>query len=132
MNEFDSQPWLGRARALLDESVLGIDAATLSRLNRARQAALAQRGSRAARLWWLPAGLATSCALLVAFGLWHSHVPAPGQTTPLAAILAPSMKNPQGMSGGDAGIVAGDDALEFYQDLEFYAWLDAQDSDSDG
>jgi hypothetical protein len=126
MNEFDRQPWVDDARALLDESAQAVDAASLSRLNRARQAALAQRQSRRRATWWLPAaGLACSGALLLAIVAWaplrpaHPVDAAPG--TSAAATLSPE---------GDA--VPGDDSFEFYQDLEFYAWLDAQEQESDG
>jgi len=125
MNEFDRQPWIDDARALLDESAQAIDAATLSRLNRARQAALAQRRPRRRAAWWLPAaGLACSGALLLAIVAWaplrptHPVDAAPGSG---AAVLS-----------AETDAVAGDDSFEFYQDLEFYAWLDAQEQDSDG
>ena len=46
----DDEAWIDRAKALLDESAENLDAATLSRLNRARQAALAQRQRASAPL----------------------------------------------------------------------------------
>jgi len=120
MNESDPQSWLADARARLDESAQSLDAATLSRLNRARQAALAQRRSRGLRGWWLPAaGLATSCALALAVLAWYP----PGRPTQRVA--------PAHAPVSDAEIAA-DDGIEFYQDLEFYAWLDAQEQDSGG
>src|SRR5262249_14987989 len=116
----DGQPWVAQAKALLDESALGLDAATLSRLNRARQAALAQRARRAPQRWWLPAGALAASALFAAFG-WHAYVTAAGpQELPLAAKTD---------AAGDIELVSSDDSLEFYRDLEFYAWLDAQDQD---
>ena len=119
MNEFDRTPWVADARALLDESAQALDAATLSRLNRARQAALDQR-RRAPRLWWFSAvGLAGSCALLLAVAWWNPHWR--GEPPALASNPAAEM---------DTGI--GDDSIEFYQNLEFYAWLEAQDQDNDG
>ena len=120
MSEFDRSRWLGRTRELLDESAAGLDAATLSRLNRARQAALAQR-RRPHLPGWLPAvGLACSGALLLAVVLWAPHrsgPPAPAHGPPAAADL-------------DFG--GADDSIEFYQNLDFYAWLEAQDADIDG
>jgi hypothetical protein len=112
--------WADRARVLLDESADGLDAATLSRLNRARQAALAQRRP-ARRQWALPAGLASACVLLLAVLTWHSYGPTVGVSleNPLARTAAP----------GDLDLVASEDSLEFYQDLEFYAWLETQDQD---
>jgi hypothetical protein len=119
-----SQPWIDDARALLDDSTRAIDAATLSRLNRARQAALAARRPRARGLWWLSAaGLAGTCALLLALTRWN--VPSTHGLPPAAELSSA----PSAVATVDA--VTADD-IEFYQNLEFYAWLDAQDSDIDG
>jgi len=113
--------WVADARALLDESAAGLDAATLSRLNRARQAALAGRSTRMRGLWWLSAaGLAATAVFLVALVPWHARAPGasalPAEADGTAAIV-------------DA--VTADD-IEFFEDLEFYAWLDAQDPEIDG
>ena len=119
MNESDPQPWLVDVRARLDESTQSLDAGTLSRLNRARQAALATR-SRGLRAWWLPAaGLATSCVLVLAVVAWY----------PSAQRVGPATPAQQAVSDAE---VAADDGIEFYQDLEFYAWLDAQEQESGG
>jgi hypothetical protein len=118
MTESDRQSWIVDARARLDESAQSFDAATLSRLTQARHAALATR-SRDLRAWWLPAaGLATSCALVFALVSWY----------PSAQRAAPA---PAHAAVSDADIAA-DDGIEFYQDLEFYAWLDAQEQESGG
>ena len=110
MNASDPQSWLADVRARLDESTQSLDAATLSRLNQARHAALAAR-SRGRRAWWLPAaGLAASCALVLAVVAWYP---------------------PAHPAVADADIAA-DDGIDFYQDLEFYAWLDAQEQESGG
>jgi hypothetical protein len=129
MNEFDNQPWIVQAKKLLDQSAQDFDAAALSRLNRARQAALAQRRSRASRTWFVPAGLASACALLLAVALWHARAPTVEAGNGTLALPLVATKN---ATGGDMELVSGDDSLEFYQDLEFYAWLNAQDQDSDG
>lgn len=112
--------WIAQARQLLDESASALDAATVSRLNRARQAALQQR--RAARHWMLPAGLVSAAAVLVLAVLaWQGLAPPPRETDfPLGA---------NNSANGDIELVSSDDGLEFYQDLEFYAWLEAQDPD---
>jgi hypothetical protein len=128
MSEFDKDPslrdaWIADARVLLEHSAQSLDAATLSRLNSARHAALARRRTRPSWMGWLPAaGLACSCALLLSVGLWSTHRPGDGTgaRSPHAAIMA----------GEETA--AGDDAMELYQDLDFYAWLDAQEQDSDG
>jgi len=119
MNASDPQSWLADVRARLDESTQSLDAATLSRLNQARHAALAAR-SRGRRAWWLPAaGLAASCALVLAVVAWYPPAHRAGPAAPAHPAVA------------DADIAA-DDGIEFYQDLEFYAWLDAQEQDSGG
>lgn len=128
--------WVARATALLDESAQQLDAATLSRLNRARQAALTRRCPRAGRPWFLPVGLASACALLLAVAVWHVRAPtrvagSAALATPAAA-TASATTNGSGFNADDLNMVSGDDSLEFYQDLEFYAWLDAQNLGSDG
>lgn len=102
--------WTRRIRSRLDDSTRDLDAATLSRLNRARQAALAQTTNRSRS--WLPlAALGSACALAVAIALW----PQPPSPPATAATTA-----------DDFPMLAGDDALELYEELDFYAWLDAQ------
>jgi hypothetical protein len=116
MNE---QPlWMRQAKNLLDESARNLDAAALSRLNRARQRALAQR--RKTARWVLPTGLASACALLLAVAVWHArmpHMPVDSSATPTGDAAL-----------GDA--LADDD--EFYENLDFYAWLDAQEQGPQG
>lgn len=120
------QRWIGQAKTLLDQSAQGLDAATLSRLNRVRQAALAHARPHAAPRWFLPTGLASACVLLLAVAAWHVYAPSGNSTRlPVLPVAAAS-------SGGDLDLVSSDDSLELYQNLEFYAWLDAQDQDADG
>jgi hypothetical protein len=114
----DRRPaWVERAAELLDASAEHLDAPTLSRLNRARQAAL---GSRRRTPRWLPwsGGLiaAAAIALALVFVLPQRTVPAPGPN-PAAAMEA----------DGDADLLGGDEAPELVQDLDFYAWLDARE-----
>ena len=118
----DRPAWIDQANELLDDSARDLDAATLSRLNRARQAALALQRPRPAQAWLLPAGLASACALLLAVAVWQPHRRIDAQQpTPIAA-------------GTSAAVDDGDseDSAEFYQNLEFYAWLDAQNKGGDG
>jgi len=109
--------WVGQTKAVLDQSAEALDAATVSRLNQARRAALARRPAR--QHWFLPAGLASACVLLLAVLTWHAYRPGTSDD----AIF------PKAATSGDIELVSSDDSLEFYQDLEFYAWLDAQDQD---
>jgi hypothetical protein len=100
--------WTEQARTLLDASAQQLDASTLSRLNRARQRALdAAAAPRAAPHW--PRRLAIAASLLLAVAIWW-----PDSTPPAVATLSPE----------DAELLA-DGELEMTDDLEFYAWLDA-------
>jgi len=101
----------------------GFDAATLSRLNRARQAALGQRRRRVRE--WLPVGAVAACTMLVALLVANDHRRAHTGAAPELPLAA------QSESAGDVDLVSSEDSLEFYQDLEFYAWLEAQQQDQD-
>lgn len=99
-----------QARRLLDESVEDLDAATLSRLNQARQQALEAAGHRAyARwAWWaVPAG-----GLAAAF---------------FAAVIwlpRPAVDGAPALPMEDMEILVNADSLEMLEDLEFFMWLD--------
>ncbi len=85
--------------AQLDDDVAHLDAATISRLNQARQRALAT--SPTPRWAWFGSAV-TACAMLLALSsLWYAPVP----TAPVFDEL---------ISDGD---------LELIEELEFYAWL---------
>ena len=112
MNDKHHPEWVDRATDLLDESARDLDAATLSRLNRARQTAL-QLAKPRTRPWLLPA-LASACAVLLGVAVWFPHRGA--DTASNAAVTDTGTAD----AGGDEA------SVEFYQNLEFYAWLDAQ------
>ncbi len=122
MNE-DTQELERRSRAAFDESVESLDAATRSRLARARAKALAEmKGRRIAgpRLW-IPAGAAA--AALIAAMLWQREQPGPATARSETAV------------GGfeDFELVAqGDDFDMLEEDPGFYAWADEQLSDGVG
>jgi len=105
------------AKALFDASVASLDAATLSKLNQGRQAALAAAAD-APRLWlrWVPAaGMATAVlvAVLVVRGPEMADVP-------FAANPVQS----------DFELLMGDDALEMIEELDFYSWIDIAEADA--
>jgi hypothetical protein len=112
----DDARWITPLTAELDRRVEDLDAATLSRLNRARQAALASRAPRRS-WWWIALPAAATAALVLGVGL--AGRPAP--TVPGTTVAAP-------VSAQDFELLSSDDTLELYQeDLDFYAWLDADD-----
>jgi hypothetical protein len=89
-----------------------LDAATLSRLNQARQTALAGlesphtvSGSR-----WLPAG-AVAASVLVATVLWLGREPGTTDTNQVAEQFE------------DLDILLSDEDFELYDELEFFSWL---------
>lgn len=109
------QAWIAPLTAELDRRVEDLDAATLSRLNRARQAALAARAPRRS-WWWFALPAAATAALVLGVGL--AGKPAP--SVPVGAAVP--------VSAQDFELLSADDNLELYQeDLDFYAWLDADD-----
>ena len=110
--------WLDRATALLDASAENLDAATLSRLNRARQAALAQP-ARPLRTWAIGAALAGATAAVLGIAIGLRAPPAPASAAPLQA--------------GDIDfLTSDDDTLDLSENLDFYAWLETQPGDTNG
>jgi hypothetical protein len=105
-----------QAKHAFDKSVDGLDAATLSRLNRGRQEALAAAaGSGREWLRWMPATGVAAAVLLLMFTLRG-----PGEVDVIAAPAA------------DLDILLSEESIEMLEDLEFYSWLDTQELDGDG
>ena len=99
-----------KAKVLFDESVAELDGETLSRLNRGRQAALAELENRRPRLArWLPAtGVAAAAVIavvIVARGPAIEDVAVPASVTDMEILLT-------------------EDSLEMLEDLEFYSWIE--------
>ncbi len=107
------------AKALFDDSVARLDAATLSKLNQGRQVALAELADDSpSRQWlrWMPAtGVAT--AALVAIVVLRGPAPT---DVPIAS-------NP---TITDFEILMGEDALDMIEELEFYSWISIADLES--
>jgi len=104
-----------QAKEAFDASVDKLDAATLSKLNRGRQAALAELGKPAAQ-WsrWMPA-TGVAAAVLVAVMVLQS--PAPVNEIPTSVT--------------DMEILLGEDSIEMLEELEFYSWIDVADLEGD-
>jgi hypothetical protein len=105
-----------QAKEAFDQSVDGLDAATLSRLNRGRQAALAEAG-HPGRHWlrWMPATGVAAAVLLAVLTLQG-----PGDVD---VISAPAT---------DLEILLSEESIEMLEDLEFYSWLETQELEGDG
>jgi hypothetical protein len=109
-----------RAQNVLQSSAEGLDGQTRSRLTQARHAALdvLKQSDRRSATWWLPASTAAAAAVLTVMVTMNSaHQP--------DADLAAAAGGVQSAAPVDElEIVTAEDSLEFYRDVEFYAWLD--------
>ncbi|MGI9343943.1 MAG: hypothetical protein ACR2QV_13975 [Gammaproteobacteria bacterium] len=134
----DEEAFARRAGEKLRDSSDALDAATLSRLNRARQRSLdempGQRdlGQRDKAIGWLvPAGVAAAAAVVVV-GVWQSGG-TPGDGTPAipvtGAATAAQFEDLELLL--DDGL-RGEGDLEMIEDLEFFAWLATEDLDAAG
>ena len=119
------------ARDVFEASVEELDSATLSRLNRSRQQALAAAAgrNRAGRQWtaWASVG-ALAASVLAAVLLLRSPsetgAPVPVAATPTSADI---QQDPLEL------LTAGEDLdLATEADLEFYAWVELETADGDG
>lgn len=107
--------WLEPIKQQLDASARDLDAQTLSRLNRARQQALAAAPAHPRSWQWLALATAASIALAVFL------LPRPSSmTTP---IEPPAIAD----SAEDFELLMDADQLSLYSDMDFYAWLESQD-----
>ena len=109
-----------QAKQLFDDSVEGLDAATLSRLNQGRQQALTelqQKGPLAKWSRWVPAtGLVA--AAVVAVMVMRGPIPEGPGESPVTA--------------SDFEMLLEENDLEMFEDLEFYSLLDEVDSETNG
>ncbi len=116
----DDEEFKVRAKALFDDSVEALDAATLSRLNKGRQRALQEtQVTGPAGQWarWVPAG-GLAAAAVVAVVVW--------QGTPVDDAA------PAAGSAADFEILLSEDSLDMLEDLEFYSWIDTANLESGG
>jgi hypothetical protein len=117
MNENDQKEFERQTRELFDREVAGLDAATRSKLNRARQRALAELDRPTATLLRGPLPQAAAAAVAVA---------AIGGLLLLRGGVAPEVATPDFAVVSDIEILLAEDDLEFLEEIEFYAWLEAQ------
>ncbi|RLA34199.1 MAG: hypothetical protein DRR11_03575 [Gammaproteobacteria bacterium] len=102
-----------RAKQHFDKSVANLDGETRSRLNRGRQAALAEIAP-GGRTWieWAPAA-GVAAAAVVAVVMWTGNQPS-DELTPTSAST-------------DIEILFTEDSFEMLEDLEFYSWIELDD-----
>ena len=111
MTERNKHPddFLRQVKNSLDESVEQIEAATLTRLRAARRTAIEAGQASRQPAWLLPAGGLATVAVVTA----------------LAVNLLISTPESAAMPGlEDMALMADSEELEFYEELDFYIWLD--------
>lgn len=111
-----------RSRELFDERVANLDGRTRSRLNQARQAALAaargeSRSSVLSSRWLLPVGSAAALALVTLSTV---------QIMNANRDEAPSVPVAVAGTVDDVEILTSSEELDMLQNMDFYAWLDTQ------
>src|SRR5262245_10349534 len=104
MNAPTREAWTERTLRLLDHSTDILDAATLSRLNRARQAALSQPCY--SRIDGISSGLLSACALALAIGI----------VAQTAKLNVPTTFKNDLPTENDLDLLATSNSMEFYED----------------
>lgn len=113
MNEPENKDqFLQQVQSTLDRSVDGLDDDTLRALRNARRKAVAASERRPS--WLMPVGGLAMAATVAVFSvsLWMAE-PQSGADTQLSPLE-------------DLALLGDAESLEFYQDLDFYLWLDAE------
>ena len=110
----ENQAFLDNINHRLNQSVDEIDDATLSALQKIRKATVAEAENKTTNTWsWLqpiPVMAIASIVLVVSVTL---------QMTMTSSVLpSPAL--------ADIPLLTASDDIEFYNDLEFYQWLDAE------
>lgn len=117
MNEIEQQEFERRTREVFDREVAGLDAATRSKLNRARQRALTELDRPAPWLLRIPMPQAAAASIAVAaiVGVLLMRSGVAPEDVPLDFAAAT-----------DIEILLAEDDMEFLEEIEFYAWLEEQ------
>lgn len=116
--DLSTEAFAAEAKKTFDDSVSALDAATLSQLNRSRQAALAELSVSSRRPRWaiLTPAAGAAAAVLIAVMIMRS----PGGPE---LIEAPT---------SDFEMLLGEESIDMLEDLEFYSWLESADLHLEG
>jgi hypothetical protein len=117
MNDKQTESFERRTRELFDREVADLDAATRSKLNQARQRALSELDGPSSVFGFPLPKAALAAVVVAAFGGWLfiRGGPAPDEEV-----------SPDFAAATDLEIMLAEDELEFLEEIEFYAWLEAQ------
>jgi len=114
MNGHDEERFVRAAKDLLGASVADLDGATLSGLARARSRALERRPGR--RWLWRPLPLSAMAAAMATAILVFMVALRPDRENGLDKALV-----------ADLELVTAEEPVEFFENIEFYEWLAAED-----
>ena len=127
MTDSDDDKTLTRMGGLLHKQREQIDAATLSRLNRARHSALdeLQSCSLRHRVAWFPAGVAAAFILVVAGTAFNVLRLDPAVQS---VRIEPVSRKPD---VPNLDLIFADEGLDMLEDLDFYLWVEAEEISRD-
>ncbi len=109
MNDIDNEEKFARKiKQAFDESVEQLDTRTISAIAVTRQTALSHSNSRSR---WLLVPVGVMATLVFAVSLY----------------LLPAKQSSSDFMAEDLDMLISSEGLEFYEDLEFYEWLDESD-----
>ena len=115
-NPAEDDLFIQKARAIFDDSVDSLDGEAQSRLNRSRQAALAELDSGTVSLgrWtqWAPAAGAAAVAVVAVVML--------NGNPSVEQVISQTATQP----ASDFELLMAEDSFDMLQDLEFYSWID--------
>ena len=121
------EQWLTKARAALDEQLATYDATALSRLQQARERAVASLDRRETLLrqwgWLQPVAIAASLAVVIVLSVAVFQQPASDSTLELIDTARYSELSEE------LEWAAVSDDIDLYAQLEFLLWLDQQTLD---
>lgn len=108
----EKDEFLDKLTVMMDAASDEIDGATKTRLQAIRREALTVAEKPYQSAWWVPAGSLTAVATLavVAISLWT--------ISPNEGVFTPPLE--------DIALLSDGEELEFYQDMDFYLWLDSK------
>ncbi len=114
INDEKDKALMKRASSLLDDAAENLDEKTLASLRQIRRKALDSATQSTGVNWMLPAGgfAAIATVAIVSVSIWTAN--------PIEDELTHAFS--------DIELLTSSESLEFYEELEFYAWIDEQDA----
>ena len=121
----DQDKLVNRIKQQLDQQSEELDGETLSRLRQARARAL-EAGERKGFNWLgLPGGAVALASVAVLAVVLRLALPT-ATTVEMAQVTDPGPNHAQVLD--DLELLAAAEDLEFYEEIEFYYWLETQDA----